>query len=84
MPRGAMKVELVAFAGNGELTLSYESPKAGDAPGALVLRRMRDGASVAMYDVAHVSAIALAPDGGSFVYTTGAGRTYTALARIPR
>jgi hypothetical protein len=81
---GAMKVELVAFAGNDELVLSYESPKVGDAPGALVLRRMRDGASVAMYDVAHVSAIALAPDGGSFVYATGAGRTYTALARIPR
>jgi hypothetical protein len=81
---GAMKVELVAFAGNGELVVSYESPKAGDAPGALVLRRMRDGTSVAMYDAAHVSALALAPDGGSFVYTTGGGRTYAVLARVPR
>ena len=81
---GAMRLELVAFAGNGELVLSYESPAVGDAPGALVLRGMRDGAALAMYDVAHVSAVALAPDGGSFVYTTGAERTYTVLARVPR
>jgi hypothetical protein len=80
----AMKVDLVAFAGNGELALSYESPVRGDAPGALLVRRMRDGVTVAMYDVARVSAIALAPDGGSFVYATGVGRTYTALARIPQ
>ena len=84
MTGGAMKVELVAFSGNGDLALSYESPKAGDAPGALVLRRMRDGRSIAMYDAAHVSALALAPDGGSFVYTTGAGRTYAVLAKVPR
>jgi hypothetical protein len=37
-----------------------------------------------MYEVAHVSALAFAPDGGSFVYSTGAGRTYTVLARVPR
>jgi hypothetical protein len=54
------------------------------SPGALVLRRLRDGAAVAMYDVADVSALAIAPDARSFLYTTGAGRTYAVLARVPR
>jgi hypothetical protein len=80
----AIGLELVAFARDGELLLSYESPVAGDGPGALVLRRMADGSAVAMYDVVGVSALAFAPDGGSFVYSTGAGRTYTVLARVPR
>jgi hypothetical protein len=80
----AMGLELVAFARDGELLLSYESPVAGDGPGALVLRRMADGSAVAMYDVVGVSALAFAPDGGSFVYSTGAGRTYSTLARVPR
>jgi hypothetical protein len=80
----AMGLELVAFARDGELLLSYESPVDGDGPGAIVLRRMADGSAVAMYDVVGVSALAFAPDGGSFVYSTGAGRTYSALARVPR
>ena len=79
-----MKLDLVAFAPSGELLLSYESPVDGEEPGAIVLRRMADGSVVAMYDVVGVSALAVAPDGGSFVYSTGAGRTYTALARVPR
>jgi hypothetical protein len=80
---GDVTLELVAFSGAGDLTLSYEAPAVGGEPGALVLRRMRDGAAVAMYDVAHVSAVALAPDGRTFAYSTGAGRTYTVLARTP-
>ncbi len=80
----AMKLDLVAFAPSGELLLTYESPVDREGPGAIVLRRMADGAVIAMYDVVGVSALAVAPDGGSFVYSTGAGRTYTALARIPR
>jgi hypothetical protein len=80
----AMELELVAFARDGELMLTYESPVAGDGPGAIVLRRMADGEAVAMYDVVGVNALAFAPDGGSFVYSTGAGRTYSALARVPR
>jgi WD40 repeat protein len=79
---GEIKLELVAF--SGELALSYESPARRDGPGALVLRRMRDGATVAMYDVAHVNAVALSPDGSTFAYSTGAGRTLTVLARTPR
>jgi len=79
-----MKLELVAFAPRGDLVLSYESPASGAAPGALVFRRLSDGGTVAMYDVAEVSALAFAPTGDRFVYTTGAGRTYTALARVPR
>ncbi len=80
----AMKLDLVAFAPSGELLVSYESPVNGEEPGAIVLRRMADGSVIAMYDVVGVSALAVAPDGGSFVYSTGAGRTYTALARVPR
>jgi hypothetical protein len=79
-----MALELVAFARDGELLLTYESPVAGDGSGAIVLRRMADGSAVAMYDVVGVSALAFAPDGGSFIYSTGAGRTYSALARVPR
>jgi hypothetical protein len=79
-----MKLELVALARRADLVLSYESPVSGDEPGAIVLRRLGDGSIVAMYDVAGVSAVAVSPDGGSFVYSTGAGRTYTALARTPR
>ena len=80
---GAVRLDLVAFAPRGDLALSYELPAARDAPGTLVLRQLRDGATLAMYEVAHVSALAFAPDGGSFVYSTGAGRTYTVLARVP-
>ena len=80
----AVRLDLAAFAPRGDLALSYELPVARDAPGALVLRQLRDGAALAMYEVAHVSALAFAPDGGSFVYSTGAGRTYTVLARVPR
>jgi hypothetical protein len=80
---GPMKLDLVVLARRADLVLSYESPVAGDDPGAIVLRRLRDGSTVAMYDVADVSALAISPDGRSFVYTTGAGRTYTALARTP-
>ncbi|HUQ52225.1 MAG TPA: WD40 repeat domain-containing protein [Gammaproteobacteria bacterium] len=79
-----MRLELVAFASRGDLVLSYETPASGAAPGTLVFRRMQDGATIAMYDVAGVSSIAVAPDGASFMYSTGAGRTYTVLARVPR
>jgi hypothetical protein len=53
-------------------------------PGAVVVRHMADGSVVAMYDVVGVSALAIAPDGERFVYTTGAGRTYTVVAGLPR
>lgn len=79
-----MRLDLVALARRGDRVLSYESPVSGSAPGTLVVRRLSDGQTVAMYDVAGVSALAVAPDGGSFVYSTGAGRTYSVLARVPR
>jgi hypothetical protein len=79
-----MRLDLVAFTRRGDLVLTYESPAGGAAPGTLVFRRMTDGQTVAMYDVPSVSALAVAPDGGSFVYSTGAGRTHTVLARVPR
>ena len=79
-----MKLELVAFAPRGDALVSYESPANDDGPGAIVLRRMADGGIVAMYDVGGVSAVALAPAGDFFMYSTGEGRTYTVLARVPR
>jgi hypothetical protein len=79
---GAMRLELVAFA--RDLVLSFESPEARDERGVIVLRHMADGEIVAMYDVASVSALAVAPDGRTFMYSTGAGRTYAVLARVPR
>lgn len=81
---GTTRLELVAFAPRSEVLVSYESPVEGDAAGAIVLRRLQDGSVVAMYDVVGVSALALAPEGESFVYSTGAGRAYTVLARVPR
>lgn len=81
---GAERLDLVAFAPRGGLALSYESPAERNAPGTLVLRQLRDGVTLAMYEVARVSALAFAPDGSSFVYSTGAGQTYTVLARVPR
>jgi hypothetical protein len=80
----AMKLELITFAPRGDVLLGYESPVGGDGPGALVVRRMADGDVVAVYDVVGVSALAIAPDGERFLYSTGVGRTYTALARVPR
>ena len=79
-----MKLELVSFAARGDVLVSYESPVNDDGPGAIVLRRMADGGIVAMYDVVGVNALALAPAGDLFVYSTGEGRTYTVLARVPR
>jgi hypothetical protein len=76
-------LELVTFFPRGELLLTFEAPVSGRGPGALALRRMSDGSVVAVYDVEGVSALAAAPDGASFVYRTGVGRTYTALARVP-
>jgi hypothetical protein len=80
----AMRLDLVAFAPRGDLLLGYESPVDREGPGAIVLRRMADGGVVAMYDVVGVSALAIAPDGERFMYSTGAGRTYTVVARVPR
>jgi hypothetical protein len=79
-----MKLELVAFAQRGAALLTYESPVSRNGPGAIVVRRMDDGSVVAMYDAVGVSALALSPDGERFAYSTGVGRTYTALARVPR
>jgi hypothetical protein len=80
----AMRLDLVAFAPRGDLLLGYESPVDREGPGAVVVRRMADGSVVAMYDVVGVSALAIAPDGERFMYSTGAGRTYTVVARVPR
>ena len=79
-----MKLDLVAFAQRGELLLTYESPVSRRGPGAIVVRRMDDGSAVAIYDAVGVSALALSPDGSTFAYSTGIGRTYTAVARVPR
>jgi hypothetical protein len=80
----AMTLDLVAFAPRGDLLVGYESPAGRVGPGVVVVRRMADGVVVAMYDVVGVSALAIAPGGDRFAYSTGAGRTYTVVARLPR
>lgn len=80
-----MKLRLVEISPNGELIVSYEAPaETGLAThGTLVIRSALDGGVLAMYDVADVTSIAIAPDSKTFVYTTGSGQTYTTLARVP-
>jgi hypothetical protein len=78
-----MRVEHVAFDPAGRFVVSYESPTAGGGVGAIVFRSLHDGSAVAFYDVMGVGALAVAPDGRTFLYSTRAGRTYTVLARVP-
>jgi len=83
----AANLDLVEIAPNGGFVLSYEAPKAydstGRAKGTLVIRSAADGAVEALYDVQRVSHITIAPDSKTFVYSTAAGQTYTAVARVP-
>lgn len=83
----ATRVELVAVAPNGAFVVSYESPDTGlerRLPGTLVVRETAEGRVEAMYDVADVTSLAVAPDSSSFVYGTGTGRTHRVMARVPR
>jgi hypothetical protein len=80
-------LDLVEVAPNGKFVLSYEASTAFDATGlakgTLVIRRIADGAVEALYDVARISDLTIAPDSATFVYSTAAGQSYTALARVP-
>jgi WD40 repeat protein len=84
---GAANLDLVEVAPNGRFVLSYEAPKAfdatGRAKGTLVIRSAADGAVEALYDAPRVSDVTIAPDSKTFVYSTAAGQTYTAVARVP-
>ena len=86
-PPGAANLDLVEIAPNGRFVLSYEGPKVfdatGRAKGTLVIRGAGDGAVEALYDSPRVSDITIAPDSKTFVYSTAAGQTYTAVARVP-
>lgn len=73
----AARLDRVAFAPNGEFVLSYESG------GTLVIRRASDGLVEAMYDVAGVSDIAIAPDSRTFAYVTRSDDGHTVMARVP-
>jgi hypothetical protein len=80
-------LDLVEIAPNGRFVLSYEASTAYDATGlasgTLVIRRAADGVVEALYDVARIRDLAIAPDSETFVYSTAAGQTYTAVARVP-
>ena len=82
-----MNLDLVEIAPDGRFLVTYEAPVDYDPTGRLVgtlcVRNGANGAVIAMYDVARVSDLAIAPDGKTFVYTTGSGQTYTAVARVP-
>jgi WD40 repeat protein len=84
---GKIRLRLVEIAPNGRFVLSYEAPEAsavaGPPAGTIVIRNAADGAVEALYDERDVSALAIAPDSKTFVYTTGSGQTHTVLAWIP-
>jgi hypothetical protein len=83
----AINLDLVEIAPNGKFVLSYEAAAeldaAGRANGTLVIRRAADGVVEALYDLPRVSDLSIAPDGKTFAYSTAAGQTYTAVARVP-
>jgi len=85
--RTTANLDLVEIAPNGKFVLSYEGPTAydptGRAKGTLVMRRAADGVVEALYDVPRIGDLSIAPDGRTFAYTTAAGQTYTAVARVP-
>lgn len=84
--RAATRLDLVQFAPNGEFVVSYESAATAPnqrATGTIVIRATRNGQAEAMYDVADVTSLAIAPDSRTFVYGTGAGQTHRVMARIP-
>lgn len=84
---GAANLDLVEIAPNGRFVLSYEASKTydvtGRSKGTLVIRNGADGAVEALYDAPRVSDFTIAPDSKTFVYSTSAGQTYTAVARVP-
>ena len=84
---GSVNLDLVEIAPTAEFVLSYEAPKAYDATGlakgVIVIRRAADGEVEALYDAPRVSDLTIAPDGKTFAYSTAAGQTYTAVARVP-
>jgi hypothetical protein len=54
--------------------------------GGIVVRRVEDGSTVAVYDVYDVygvTGLSIAPDSRTFVYATGAGTVQRALVRLP-
>ena len=83
----ATNLDLIEIAPNGKFVLSYEASSAYDATGlakgTLVIRGAVDGAVEALYDVARISDLSIAPDGKTFTYSTAVGQTYTAVARVP-
>jgi len=85
--RGALNLDLVEIAPSGRFVLSYEAPQGydatGRAKGTLVIRAAADGALLALYDAPRLSDLTIAPDSKTFVYSTAAGQTYTAVARVP-
>jgi hypothetical protein len=76
----------VTFAPRGGFVLTYESTAAarGEAlTGTIVVRRGSDGGVEAMYDVADVTDLAIAPDGRTFAYSTRFAGAYTVMALVP-
>ena len=83
----SVNLDLVQVAPTADFVLSYEAPKGYDptglVKGVIVIRRAADGEVEALYDAPRVSDLAIAPDGKTFAYSTAAGQTYTAVARVP-
>jgi WD40 repeat protein len=81
------ELTLVEFAPNGHFVVTYELSggrnSAGARDGTIVVRRSMDGAVEAMYEVADVTDLKIAPDSRSFVYSTRFQTNYTAMAAVP-
>jgi hypothetical protein len=93
--RFGVELAHVAIAGEGAFVVSYERPAGGVGTmtvrgvwvsdcGGIVVRRTSDGGIVAVYDVPAVTALAAAPDGKSFAFTTTRLLPRLALVRAPR
>ena len=83
----AARLEQVEFAPDGTFVVSYESsgdraPSVGGS-GTIVIRRASDGVVEAMYDVADLTDLRIAPGGRAFVYGTRSGAVQTVMARVP-
>lgn len=72
----------------GRFIITYEGPLSSiprqiDRDYGTLVIRDADGAVIAAYDIPELGGLAVAPDGRSFLFSVGARKTYTALARMP-
>jgi WD40 repeat protein len=82
--RGPPTLRQAALAADGSWLLTYEGQYAdgGSVEGAIVVRRTRDGAVLAVYDLPNVTSLAIAPDSKTFSFTFRLDQTTHRMALI--